>query len=41
MGKARPEEVKAMLLEQPMFRGEIESVEDGVYDNFGVSKAHF
>jgi hypothetical protein len=49
MGRARPEEIKMMLLEQrnrlnlieAMFKGEIESVEDIVYANFGTSKEQF
>lgn len=38
MGRARPEDIKMMLLEQPMFRGEIEGVEESVYSSHGVTK---
>ncbi|CAD8074606.1 unnamed protein product [Paramecium sonneborni] len=38
MGRARPEDIKMMLLEQPMFRGEIEQVEEMVYKSFKITK---
>ncbi|CAD8070054.1 unnamed protein product [Paramecium sonneborni] len=38
MGRARPEDIKMMLLEQPMFRGEIEQVEEMVYSQFKITK---
>ncbi|CAD8058371.1 unnamed protein product [Paramecium primaurelia] len=38
MGRARPEDIKMMLLEQPMFRGEIEQVEEMVYNQFRMTK---
>ncbi|CAD8145505.1 unnamed protein product [Paramecium octaurelia] len=41
MGRARPEDIKMMLLEQPMFRGEIEQVEEMVYGQFRITKQQF
>ncbi|KAM3135745.1 hypothetical protein pb186bvf_012142 [Paramecium bursaria] len=41
MGRAKPTEIKMMVLEQPMFRGEIDTIEQQVYEKYGTNKREF